>query len=105
MVAQFDRIVPAIGSIISVAVKQQVDAAPGQVQQTLTREAALITQLDRASRNLHIVRMIDGRQLDGMDCFMGSLVPNVWLDEVRRIIMEYCPMGSLEQLLERRINQ
>lgn len=100
MVAQFTRTTPVAAGVNNVAVKQ---AAQGS---WLTYEAAIMEQFSKFTTSLHIVRDFDHSKLNQQQALReGFNQSSGWQNQVRRIIMEFCPLGSLESLLTLRRGQ
>ncbi|KAL2060035.1 hypothetical protein VTL71DRAFT_9857 [Oculimacula yallundae] len=69
---------------------------------SLRKEGAIMMRHRRASSD-HIVKLLARpKVLSGPDCTRENLDPMIWQGRINRLIMEYCPHGSLEELLERR---
>lgn len=98
--------------VIDVAVK--VVAAPTDVD--LAHEATIMNALyapndapNILNRN-HVLRIFASNAFTARDCqregiVAGTAAAPVWLGRTRRIIMEYCLNGNLEQLRARRIDR
>lgn len=100
MVAHFTRTTPLPSGINDVAVKQ---ATQGN---WLTYEAAIMGRFESALASLHIVRDWDHSKLTQQQALReGFTQSSGWQGQVRRIIMEFRELGSLQDLLTMRRNQ
>lgn len=80
--------------IRQVVVKESSETIPGD---DLRHEGTLLTEL-RDTKSQHIVHILNDPQV--VDAQAEHINP-AWNNKVRRLIMEYCPVGDLTDLIER----
>lgn len=84
-----------------VAVKQLKSKTPNPKDKDAALEQDFLKQLSQRG-SPHIVRVLyDGTPIDGVD----EALSNAWDGVTRRIFLEYCPLGSLQDLLKKRITE
>ena len=53
----------------------------------------------------HILKMLLEPDIIDQAAATAQTLDRTWIDQVRRIILEYCPSGSLHDLIEMRIQR